>query len=298
MERIVECVPNFSEGVNKDIINEIVEQASRIDGVNVLDRSMDKDHNRSVITFVGTPEGVAEAAFNMVRKASELIDMKLHKGEHPRMGATDVLPFIPIKGITMAECIEIAKNVGSKIGNELGIPVYLYEEAASNAGRKNLADVRKGEYEGFFEKIKNPLWKPDFGPEAMNEKSGCIAVGARFPLVAYNINLATSDIKIADNIAKVVRHIGGGLRFVKAMGVTLEDRGIVQVSMNLVNYEKTAIYRAYEMVKMEAKRYGVSVVGSEIVGLVPSQALIDSAVYYLQLENFDSKQVLENRLYE
>lgn len=298
MDKIIECVPNFSEGINKEIINEIVEQASKINGVTVLDRSMDKDHNRSVITLVGTPEGMEEAAFNMVKKACELIDMKHHKGEHPRMGATDVLPFIPIKNMTMEECIVIAKKVGARIGSELGVPVYLYEDAAASPDRKNLADVRKGEYEGFFEKMKNPTWKPDFGPDTMNEKSGCMAVGARFPLVAYNVNLATSDINVANNIAKVVRHIGGGLRFVKAMGVNLEDRGIVQVSMNLVNYEKTAIYRAFEMVKMEAKRYGVNVVGSEVVGLLPSKSLIDAAVYYLQLENFDSKQVLENRLYE
>lgn len=298
MEKIIECVPNFSEGIKQEIINQIMSEASKIPDVNVLDYSMDKDHNRSVLTFVGSPEGVEEAAFNMVKVACELIDMRQHKGEHPRMGSTDVLPLIPIKNVTMKECVEMAQRLGKRIGSELGIPVFLYEEAAQNADRKNLADVRKGEYEGFFEKLKKPEWKPDFGPDEMNAKNGCMAVGARFPLVAYNVNLSTSDIAVANNIAKIVRHIGGGLRFVKAMGVKLEERGIVQVSMNLVNYEKTSIYRAHEMVKMEAKRYGVSVIGSEIVGLVPSNALLDAAAYYLQLENFDSKQVLENRLYE
>jgi glutamate formiminotransferase / 5-formyltetrahydrofolate cyclo-ligase len=296
MVQIVECVPNFSEGLQTEVIQSIVDEVKKVSGVTLLDYSMDKDHNRSVVTFIGSVEGVEEAAFQMVKKASERIDMRQHKGEHPRMGATDVLPFIPIKNVSMEDCVELAKRVGQKIGSELQIPVYLYEEAASSKDRVNLADVRKGQYEGFFDKIKDPSWKPDFGPETMNEKSGCIAVGARVPLVAYNVNLATQDINIATNIAKVVRHLGGGLRFVKAMGVKLEERNIVQVSMNLVNYEKTSIYRAFEMVKMEAKRYGVSVVGSEIIGLVPGRALIDSAAYYLQLENFNSEQVLENRL--
>lgn len=296
MVKIVECVPNFSEGVSQDIVEKILDEARNVSGVTLLDSSMDKDHNRSVVTFIGSVEGVEQASFNMVRKACELIDMRTHKGEHPRMGAVDVMPFIPIKNVDMDECIQIAKRVGQKIGSELDIPVYLYEQAASTKTRMNLADVRKGQYEGFFEKIKQPEWKPDFGPEEVNEKSGCMAVGARVPLVAYNVNLDTSDINVATNIGKIVRHIGGGLRYVKAMGVTLEERNIVQVSMNLVNYEKTAIYRAFEMVKMEAKRYGVSVVGSEIIGLVPAKALMDTAAYYLQLEDFKEDQVLENRL--
>lgn len=296
MVKIVECVPNFSEGVRQDVVEKILDEARNVSGVTLLDSSMDKDHNRSVVTFIGSVEGVEQASFNMVRKACELIDMRTHKGEHPRMGAVDVMPFIPIKNVDMDECIQIAKRVGQKIGSELDIPVYLYEQAASTKTRMNLADVRKGQYEGFFEKIKQPEWKPDFGPEEVNEKSGCMAVGARVPLVAYNVNLDTSDINVATNIGKIVRHIGGGLRYVKAMGVTLEERNIVQVSMNLVNYEKTAIYRAFEMVKMEAKRYGVSVVGSEIIGLVPAKALMDTAAYYLQLEDFKEDQVLENRL--
>lgn len=296
--KLIECVPNFSEGRDKEKIEAIVDEVRRVKGVKLLDYSSDADHNRTVVTFVGEVEGVIEAAFNMTKKASELIDMRSHTGGHPRMGAMDVVPFIPVKDVTMEECVEVAKRVGKRIGEELNIPVYLYEDAATKAERKNLADVRKGQYEGFFEKIKKPEWTPDFGPAEMNEKSGCTAVGARVPLVAFNVNLNTPNIEIADKIAKTVRFIGGGLRFVKAMGVKLEDRNITQVSMNLVNYEKTAIYRAFEMVKMEARRYGVEVVGSEIVGLVPMKALVESLEYYLQLENFSIEQVLEHRIAE
>lgn len=296
MSRIVECVPNFSEGRNKEIIEAIVEEVRKIKGVKLLDYSPDEDHNRTVVTIVGDPENIKEAAFNLAKKASELIDMTVHKGGHPRMGATDVMPFIPVSDVTMAECVDIAKEVGRRIGSELGIPVYLYEDAASADYRKNLADVRKGQYEGFFEKIKQLEWKPDFGPSEMNAKSGATAVGARVPLVAFNINLGTSNIEIADKIAKTVRFLGGGLRFLKAMGVKLEERNIVQVSMNLVNYEKTAIYRAYEMVKMEAQRYGVPVVGTEVIGLLPMKALIDCAEYYLQIEDFSMEQILEKRI--
>lgn len=298
MARLVECVPNFSEGRNKEVIEAIVDEVRKVKGVKLLDYSPDEDHNRTVVTFIGDPDNIKEASFNLTKKASELIDMSVHKGGHPRMGATDVIPLIPISDITMVECIEIAKEVGKRIGEELGISVYLYEEAASADYRKNLADVRRGQYEGFFEKIKKPEWKPDFGPDEMNIKSGATAVGARVPLVAFNVNLGTNNIEIAEKIAKTVRFLGGGLRFVKAMGVKLEERNIVQVSMNLVNYEKTAIYRAYEMVKMEALRYGVSVVGTEVIGLLPMKALIDCAEYYLQLEDFSINQVLEKRIVE
>jgi glutamate formiminotransferase / 5-formyltetrahydrofolate cyclo-ligase len=298
MQKIVECVPNFSEGRNREIIESIVDEVRRVNGVKLLDYSSDADHNRTVVTFVGTPEGAEEAAFNLAKKAAELIDMTKHSGGHPRMGATDVVPFIPVKDMTMEECIELAKMVGKRIGEELEIPVYLYEEAASSPGRKNLADVRKGQYEGFFQKIEKPEWRPDFGPLKMNEKSGCTAVGARVFLVAFNVNLGTDNLEVADKIAKSVRFIGGGLRFVKAMGVKLEDRNIVQVSMNLVNYEKTAVYRAFEMVKMEARRYGVPVIGSEVVGLVPMAALINAAEFYLQIENFSIDQILEHRISE
>lgn len=298
MAKIIECVPNFSEGRNREVIEAIVNEVRLVEGVKLLDYSSDADHNRTVVTMVGSPEGVERAAFNLAAKAAQLIDMTLHHGEHPRMGATDVVPFIPISDVTMDECIELAKRVGKRMGDELSIPVYLYEDAASTPDRRNLADVRKGQYEGFFEKINKPEWKPDFGPGKMNEKSGCTAVGARVPLVAFNVNLGTSNLEVADSIAKKVRFIGGGLRFVKAMGVKLEDRGIVQVSMNLVNYEKTAVYRAYEMVKMEAQRYGVPVVGSEVIGLLPMKALIDAAEYYLQIENFSMDQILEKRVAE
>lgn len=298
MARIVECVPNFSEGRNKGVIEAIVDEVRKINGVKLLDYSPDEDHNRTVVTFVGDPENIKAAAFNLAKKASELIDMRVHKGGHPRMGATDVIPFIPVSDVAMADCIAIAREVGKRIGEELGIPVYLYEDAASADYRKNLADVRKGQYEGFFDKIKQQEWKPDFGPGEMNAKSGATAVGARVPLVAFNVNLGTSDIEIADKIAKTVRFLGGGLRFVKAMGVKLEERNIVQVSMNLVNYEKTAVYRAYEMVKMEAQRYGVPVVGTEVIGLLPMKALIDCAEYYLQIEDFSIDQVLEKRIVE
>lgn len=298
MAKLIECVPNFSEGRNKVVIEKIVDEVRKTEGVKLLDYSSDADHNRTVVTMVGSPEGIESAAFSLAKRASELIDMSIHQGGHPRMGATDVVPFIPISDVTMEECIKISKSVGKRIGEELYIPVYLYEDAASSAGRKNLAEVRKGQYEGFFDKIKKDEWKPDYGPDQMNVKSGCTAVGARVPLVAFNVNLGTNDLGIADSIAKKVRFIGGGLRFVKAMGVKLEDRGIVQVSMNLVNYEKTAVYRAYEMVKMEANRYGVNVVGSEVIGLLPMKALIDTAEYYLQIENFSMDQILEKRVAE
>lgn len=298
MAVLIECVPNFSEGRDKGIIEAIVDEVRKAKGVKLLDYSSDEDHNRTVVTYIGDSDSVKVATYNLVKKASELIDMSTHKGGHPRMGATDVVPFIPVSDITMAECIEIAKEVGKKIGDELNIPVYLYEEAATADYRKNLADVRRGQYEGFFDKIKRPEWKPDFGPDIMNVKSGATAISARVPLVAFNVNLDTNDFTIADKISKTVRFAGGGLRFVKAMGVMLEERDIVQVSMNLVNYEMTAIYRAYEMVKMEAMRYGVSVVGSEVIGLLPMKALIDCAEYYLQIENFSIDQVLEKRIVE
>ena len=297
MAKLVECVPNFSEGRNKDIVEKIVDEVRKINGVKLLDYSSDEDHNRSVITMIGEPGKIKEALLNASKVAIELIDMSKHQGAHPRMGAVDVVPFTPVSDITMEECIELAKEVGEEFG-KLNIPVYLYEDAATKPERKNLADIRKGQYEGFFEKIKEESWKPDFGPQAMNIKSGCSAIGARVPLVAFNVNLGTDDVEIAKAIAKKVRFIGGGLRFVKAIGLKLEERNIVQVSMNLVNYEKTAVYRAFEMVKMEAKRYGVPVVGSEVIGTVPMRALLDCAEYYLQIENFDVNQILEKRLLE
>ncbi len=298
MAKLVECVPNFSEGRDKEVIEKIVDEVRKTEGVKLLDYCSDKDHNRSVVTFIGGPEEVKEAAFKLIKKASELIDMSKHSGAHPRMGATDVVPFIPIKDITTEECVQIAKKLGEKVGEELEIPVYLYEDAATAPERQNLANVRKGQYEGFFEKIKKPEWKPDFGPCEMNKKSGATVIGARFPLIAYNVNLGTDNIEIANAIAKKIRHISGGLRYAKAVGVMLTERNIAQVSINMVNYEKTSVYTIQEMVKMEAKRYGVPVVGAEVIGLIPMKALIDCAEYYLQIENFDVSQVLEANLSE
>lgn len=298
MARIVECIPNFSEGRDKEKIEAIVNVFRGVEGVKLLDYSSDADHNRSVVTVVGEPEALEKAIINMAEKVYENIDMSAHTGAHPRMGALDVVPFVPIDGITMEECVEIANRVGKVIAERFNIPVYLYEKAATASHRENLATVRKGQYEGFFEKIKEDKWAPDYGPKEVNVKGGCVAIAARQPLVAFNVNLGTDNLQIADTIAKTVRHLGGGLRFAKAMGVMLEDRNIAQVSMNLVNYEKTAVYRAFEMVKMEAKRYGVPVVGSEVIGLVPMAALINSAEYYLQIENFSMNQILERRISE
>lgn len=298
MGRIVECIPNFSEGRDLEKVETVVNVFRGVQGVKLLDYSSDADHNRTVVTVVGEPEALEAAIINMAEKVYENIDMSKHSGGHPRMGALDVVPFVPIDGITMEECVEIANRVGKTIGERFNIPVYLYEKAATAAHRENLATVRKGQYEGFFNKIKEADWAPDYGPSEVNVQGGCVAVGARQPLVAFNVNLGTDNVQIAEIIAKTVRHIGGGLRFVKAMGVKLEDRNIAQVSMNLVNYEKTAVYRAFEMVKMEAKRYGVPVIGSEVIGLVPMAALISSAEYYLQIENFSMSQVLEKRISE
>ncbi|ABY91702.1 glutamate formimidoyltransferase [Thermoanaerobacter sp. CM-CNRG TB177] len=298
MDQIIECVPNFSEGRDQEKIAQLVKEVVSTEGVKLLDYSSDKDHNRTVITFCGDAKGVKEAAFKLIKKASEIIDMRYHKGEHPRIGATDVVPFIPVKNATMEECIQIAREVGERVGRELNIPVYLYEEAATTPERKNLENIRRGEYEGFFEKIKQPEWKPDFGPQEMNPKSGATVIGARNFLIAYNVNLATDNIDIANKIAKAIRFSNGGYRYVKAMGVELKERGIVQVSMNLTDFNKTPIYRVFETIKAEASRYGVNVIGSEIIGLVPAKALFDVADYYLRIENFSENMVLENRIYE
>ncbi len=299
MRQIVECVPNFSEGRREGVVDEIAGAIRAAGGVNVLDVQRDPDHNRSVITFVGAPQAVAEAAFAGVAKAAELIDLNEHEGEHPRMGAADVVPFVPIAGVTMEDCVEIANQVGERIGEELAIPVYLYEAAATRRERRNLADVRRGEYEAIRDEIgTNPERAPDYGPTRMGP-AGATAVGARPPLIAYNVNLGTDDLDIANRIARAVRHSSGGLRYVKALGFDIEERDIVQVSMNMTNYEKTPLFRVFHMIKREAERYGVPVIGSEVVGLTPANALFDTADFYLQLESFDRDlQVLENRLAE
>lgn len=298
MAKIIQCVPNFSEGRDKEVVEKIVDEIRAIEGVKLLDYSMDKDHNRSVVTFIGEPEKVIEAAFNATKVAAELIDMTTHEGGHPRMGATDVIPLVPIADVTMEECVEYSKKLGKRIGEELNIPVFLYEKSATSSNRKNLADVRRGQYEGMAEKLKQEEWKPDFGPNKLNIKAGVTAVGARMPLVAFNVNLGTDDVEIAKNIAKVVRAKTGGFTYCKAIGLEIAERGIVQVSMNMVDYTKTSLFRVFDAIEREARRYGVNVIGSEIIGLVPMQALVDVADYYLRLEGFDSSQILEKRMYE
>ena len=297
MPKIVECIPNFSEGRNDDTIDELASVASGVAGVTLLDRSSDTNHNRSVFTMVGSPEGIAEAAFRLSKLASEKIDMTAHTGEHPRMGATDVIPFVPIRDVSMEECVEISKQVAGRIWENLRIPSFLYEYSAAVPGRQNLATVRKGQFEGMPEKLLLEEWAPDYGERRIHPTAGITAIGARPPLVAYNVNLSTPDLDIANAIAKAVRAASGGYQYCKAIGVKLEDRGIAQVSMNMVNCEGTPIYRVFEAIRAEARRWGVRITGSEIVGLAPAKALIDCAEYYLQLEGFDyGKQVLENHL--
>ena len=298
MNKIIECVPNFSEGRDKAKIEKIVEPFRTRAGVKLLDYSNDEDHNRMVVTVVGEPEPLKQALLEAIGVATEVIDLRVHQGQHPRMGAVDVVPFIPIRNTTMDECIALSKEVGAEIASRFGIPVFLYEKSASAPHRENLAAIRKGEFEGMAEKIHQPEWKPDFGPAERHPSAGTVAVGARMPLVAYNINLNTPDLDIAHGIAKRIRFIGGGLRFCKAMGVELKDRGITQVSINMTDFTRTHLYQAMEMVRFEARRYGVSVVGSEIIGLVPMEALVDTASYYLGLENFSMQQVLESRIME
>jgi glutamate formiminotransferase/formiminotetrahydrofolate cyclodeaminase len=297
MSKIVECVPNFSEGRRPEVLEEIVAAMREVAGVFLLDREMDANHNRAVVTIAGPPAEVAEAAFRAIAKATERIDLRTHTGEHPRMGATDVVPFVPITETTMEECVALARALGERVGRELRVPVFLYEAAATRPDRENLADVRRGEFEGLAKEIgANPDRAPDFGPAAVHPTAGAVAIGARMPLIAYNVNLGTSDVSVAKKIAKAIRFAGGGLRYVKAMGFALADRGIVQVSMNLVNFRETPIHRAFTMVEREAERYGVPVVGSEVVGLVPEDAIVASADFFLRLENFQPGQILENRL--
>ncbi len=296
--RIMECVPNFSEGRDHEKIEKIVESFRGKSSVKLLDYSNDEDHNRLVVTVVGEPEALKAAVLEAIGKAVELIDLNKHSGQHPRMGAVDVVPFIPIRGCSMDDAIALSKEVGEQVASLYNLPVFLYEKSASAPHRENLAAIRKGEFEGMAEKIKLPEWKPDFGPAERHATAGTVAIGARMPLVAYNVNLGTNNLEIASAIAKKIRFIGGGLRFCKAMGVELKERGIVQVSINMTDYTRTALYRAFELVRIEARRYGVPVVGSEIIGLVPMEALIDTASYYLGLEGFSMDQVLEARIME
>lgn len=297
MARLVECVPNFSEGRRPEIIGEIVRTIEAVPGTTMLDSEMDKDHNRAVVTFVGEPEVVEEAAFQAIKKASELIDMEKHKGEHPRMGATDVCPFIPISGVTMKTCVAMAQRLGERVGKELEIPVYLYEEAATKQSRQNLAEIRKGEYEAIRDEIATvPERKPDYGPSKTHPKAGAIAIGARPFLIAFNVYLNTENLDIAKKIANAVRFQTGGFRYVKAMGFAIKERKQVQISMNLVNFEGTPIFRVYEAIKSEAARYGLLPVSSEVVGLTPMEAIVQVADFYLGLENFSQSQILESKL--
>jgi glutamate formiminotransferase len=294
LKPIVECVPNFSEGRRQEVIDQIVETMSQVPGVKVLDVQSDIDHNRSVVTFVGDPQATVEAAFRGIATAATQIDMNHHRGGHPRMGATDVVPFVPVQGLTIEDCAGLAHQLGRRVGKELGIPVYLYEAAATRPDRCNLADVRRGEYEELKDEIvNNPDRAPDFGPSVIGTP-GATAIGARPPLIAFNVYLNTDDVAPAKEIARAVRHSSGGLRFVKALGLRVE--GQAQISMNLTDYHHTPIYRVLEMIRAEAARYGLAVTRTEIVGMLPAQALLKVAQFYLQLAGFSSDQILENRL--
>jgi glutamate formiminotransferase / 5-formyltetrahydrofolate cyclo-ligase len=297
MARIVECVPNISEGKDLNVITAITDEVKKFK-VRLLDVESDRDHNRSVITYVGEPEEVEKATFALAAKAVELIDMEKHKGEHPRIGALDVVPFVPISGVTMQECVAMAERVGKKIWDELKVPVYLYEEAAKRPECQNLAEIRKGEYEGLKDAISLPNRRPDFGEGKLHPTAGATVVGAREPLVAFNVNLGTQDINIAKKIAQAVRFSSGGFRFVKAMGFDIKEKGYVQVSMNLTKYKGTPVFRVYEAIKAEADRYGVPIIGSEVIGLIPLEAMVQCADFYLKLDNFKYDQILEVKLFQ
>lgn len=298
LPQLVECVPNVSEGRDKEAIEAMASAIRSVSTVRLLDVQSDPDHNRTVFTFVGDPGGVAAAVYCLFETALPRIDLRVHRGEHPRMGAVDVVPFVPLRGVKMADCVALAKVVGKEIWERFRVPVYLYAEAATRPERQDLSEIRKGEFEGFFQKIKDPNWVPDFGEPVVHPSAGVTAVGAREFLIAFNVNLGTTDLRIAQEIAKAVRFSSGGLRYVKALGMDLKERGMVQVSMNLTNFRKTPIPRVLELVRREAQRFGIPVVGTEIVGLIPEEALIQVAEYYLQLEHFSLAQVLERRLEE
>ena len=297
--KIVECVPNFSEGKDELVVKKIIQAISSVEGVKILDSEMDANHNRSVITFISTPEAALEAAYRGIKEAAALIDMGKHKGEHPRFGASDVIPFIPVSGVSMDECIEISRKLGEKVGNELGIPVYMYGNSAMRDYRKNLEDIRNKNFqlEELTENIQSDHWKPDFGPQKIGS-AGASIIGSRDYLIAYNVNLNTNDLEIGKRIAKALRAKDGGLTFVKALAFYLKDRDQVQISMNLTNFNKTPIYRAFELVKLESMRFGISIHESEVIGLIPMEALVETSKYYLQLNGFKSSQILEKKMME
>jgi len=293
--KILLCIPNISEGTNLDVVEQVVAEIRRVEGVKILNYSSDADHNRSVLTYLGEPDRVLEASKAMARKTLDLIDMTQQHGSHPRMGAIDVVPFVPVRGVETEEAVEISRQFGRFLGAQ-GVPVYYYEDSATRPERVNLATVRKGQYEGLPEKLKDPDWIPDEGPAMFNPKSGATAVSARYPLIAFNVNLRTTDVDIARRIAKAVRHINGGYHYVKAMGLALEEQGLVQVSMNLTNYTKTPIPRVVETIRMEAARHGVTIAGTEIIGTIPLGAVEEILKHYVQAHDFDLSQIIETAL--
>jgi len=297
MKKILECVPNFSEGRDAQKIEKIVAPFGGKTGVKLLNVQSDPDHNRTVITALGEPEPLRQAVLQSIGAAIDAIDMRNHTGQHPRMGAVDVVPFIPVQNITLQEAVDLSRGVAKDASEKYSLPIFLYEKSAARPERQDLAAIRKGQFEGMAAKLRQPEWAPDFGPRHIHPTAGVAAVGARMPLVAFNVNLNTPDLDIAETIAKKLRHISGGLRYCKAIGVALKDRGMVQVSMNLTDFTKTSLYTALELVRIEARRYGVQVAGSEVVGLLPMAALIDAAVYYMGIEGFSTDQVLETRLW-
>jgi glutamate formiminotransferase len=293
---IIECIPNVSEGRRPEVVERLARAIRSVPGVRLLDVSSDASHNRSVFTMAGDAAPVAAAVLALFERAIADIDLRTHKGEHPRLGAVDVVPFVPIEGATMEDCVALAKRVAEEVATRFSVPVYLYEDASGNPARKNLEDIRRGEFEGLATKMQADGWAPDFGPRTPHPSAGASVIGARMPLIAYNINLNTNRLDVAKKIAAAIRHSSGGYRYVKAAGFELKDRGIVQVSMNLTNFEKTPIFRVFETVKREAERYGVAILESEIVGLVPAAALHGAAEFYLQIAGFKADQVLENKL--
>ena len=297
MAKIIESIPNISEGRNQEVIEACVDEIRNTPGCTLLDYSSDETHNRSVITYMGSPEAVEEASVKLAKKAVELIDLTKHEGGHPRMGCVDVMPFVPLKDVTVEECVELSKRVGKRVAEEADLPVFLYEDSATAKYRQNLAKIRKGQFEGMAEKVKEEKWCPDFGGARIHPTGGVVAVGARPPLIAFNINLATDNVEIAKNIANIIREVKGGFKCVKAMGLLLEERNVAQVSINMTNYSITPLHRVLELVRREAARYGVNVIGTEVIGLAPMRAFLDAAEYYLQIEDFDpDNQVIENHL--
>ena len=297
MAKIIESIPNISEGRNQEVIEACVYQIRNTPGCTLLDYSSDETHNRSVITYMGSPEACEEASVKLAKKAVELIDLTKHEGGHPRMGCVDVMPFVPLKDVTVEECVELSKRVGERIAAEADLPVFLYEDSATAKHRQNLAKIRKGQFEGMAEKVKEEKWCPDFGGARIHPTGGVVAVGARPPLIAFNINLATDNVEIAKKIANIIREVKGGFKCVKAMGLLLEERNVAQVSINMTNYSITPLHRVLELVRREAARYGVNVIGTEVIGLAPMRAFLDAAEYYLQIEDFDpDNQVIENHL--